>query len=75
VVDNPGSPKLDIDSLADGAEAGPSPAAVAAVAAICAWLEVPAASRSHPLAASRAADMTRAIAGARPPALTTRGLA
>jgi hypothetical protein len=75
VVDNPGSAELDIDSLAGVGVGVPSPAAVAAVAAICAWLGVPATSRSHPLAARRAADMTRAIAGSRPPALTTRGLA
>jgi len=66
---------VDIDSLAGGTTDAPSPAAVAAAAAICTWLGMPARSRSHPLAARRATDMTRAIAGAQPPALTTRGLA
>jgi hypothetical protein len=75
VVDNPCSAKLDIDSPAGAGAASPSPAAVAAVAAVCTWLGLPAASGTHPLAARRAADMTRAIAGSQPPALTTRGLA
>ena len=74
-VDNRDPAALDIDSLTGGITDTPSLAGVAAAAAICTWLGVPARSRSHPLAASRAADMTRAIAGSRPPALTTRGLA
>jgi hypothetical protein len=54
---------------------GDSPAAVVATAAVLAWLGTPAIRTRHVLPVRRAIDMTGSIAGTRPPALTTRGLA
>src|SRR5215471_5868561 len=59
---------------ADADQAGPQ-AAVVATAAVLAWLGTPAIRTRHVVAVRRAIDMTCAIAGTRPPALTTRGLA
>jgi dihydropteroate synthase len=50
-------------------------AAVIAVAAISTWLGAAAVRTRHVREVRRAIDMTASIAGTRPPALTTRGLA
>jgi hypothetical protein len=61
-------------AAADADRAG-SAAAVVATAAVLAWLGTPAIRTRHVLPVRRAIDMTCSIAGTRPPALTTRGLA
>jgi dihydropteroate synthase len=76
----PGPPSpaalVDADLVAAGVAGGDAPvAAVAAVAAISTWLGAAAVRTRHVRAARRAIDMTSSIAGHRPPALTTRGLA
>jgi hypothetical protein len=50
-------------------------AAVVAVAAISTWLGAAGVRTRHAPQVRRAIDMTSSIAGTRPPALTTRGLA
>lgn len=50
-------------------------AAVVAVAAISTWLGASGIRTRHATQVRRAIDMTSSIAGTRPPALTTRGLA
>jgi dihydropteroate synthase len=57
----------------DAGEAGA--AAVIAVAAISSWLGASVVRSAHVRPARRAIDMAASIAGTRPPALTTRGLA
>jgi dihydropteroate synthase len=60
----------------DATDAGKPPvAAVVAVAAISTWLGAAAVRTTHVRAVRRAIDMAATIAGTRPPALTTRGLA
>jgi hypothetical protein len=67
---------VDADAVAARGAAGDAPvAAVVAVAAVSAWLGAAAVRTRHVRAARRAIDMTASIAGRRPPALTTRGLA
>jgi hypothetical protein len=58
-----------------GGSAAAPVAAVVAAAAILTWLGAPAVRTRHVVAVRRAIDMTGSIAGTRPPALTTRGLA
>jgi hypothetical protein len=84
-----GSPgAVDVDTIAmtagdaaagDAAAAvsgtGGSLAAIVAAATISTWLGTPAVRTRHVQPARRAIDMTLSIAGLRPPALTTRGLA
>lgn len=75
-----GSPAaVDADSIAMAASGPPAPsgpaAAVVAAAAISTWLGVPVIRTRHVVPVRRAIDMTLSIAGDRPPALTTRGLA
>jgi hypothetical protein len=60
-------------AAADADRAG-EPAAVVAAAAVLTWAGAPAIRTRHVLPVRRAIDMTCAIAGTRPPALTTRGL-
>ena len=60
---------------ATDADRAGSPAAVVATAAVLAWLGTPAIRTRHVLPVRRAIDMTCSIAGTRPPAHTTRGLA
>jgi dihydropteroate synthase len=61
---------------AGGEAAGEAPvAAVIAVAAIGTWLGAAAVRTRHVREVRRVIDMTSSIAGIRPPALTTRGLA
>jgi hypothetical protein len=67
-------PAVDADQSADAGQAA-APAAVVATAAVLAWLGTPAIRTRHVLPVRRAIDMTSVIAGTRPPALTTRGLA
>jgi hypothetical protein len=63
----------------EAAGAGTEPtapiAAVIAVAAVSTWLGASAVRTRHVHEVRRAIDMTSSIAGTRPPALTTRGLA
>lgn len=67
---------VDADLVAArGAGGDATVAAVAAVAAVSTWLGVATVRTRHVRAARRAIDMTASIAGRRPPALTTRGLA
>jgi hypothetical protein len=69
-----GSPTaVDADSVAG--EAGDSPAAAAAAAAISTWLGATVIRTRHVAPARRAIDMTLSISGDRLPELTTRGLA
>jgi hypothetical protein len=72
-----GSPAaVDADEIAAAACAGDTPlAAVVAAAAISTWLGRPVIRTRHIRSVRRAIDMTRSIAGTRPPALTIRGLA
>jgi hypothetical protein len=63
------------DSVTGDAVAGDAVAAAIASAAINTWLGVPAIRTRHVRAVRRAIDMTLTVAGSRPPALTTRGLA
>jgi hypothetical protein len=67
---------VDADLVAAPGAGGDAPvAAVVAVAAVSTWLAAAAVRTRHVRAARRAIDMTASIAGRRPPALTTRGLA
>jgi hypothetical protein len=67
---------VDADLTAAAGRGGDAPlAAVVAVAAVSTWLGAAAVRTRHVRAARRAIDMTASIAGRRPPALTTRGLA
>jgi hypothetical protein len=61
-------------AAADADHAGTTPAVIA-TAAVLAWLGTGAIRTRHVLPVRRAIDMTCSIAGTRPPALTTRGLA
>lgn len=70
-----GPPAVDADQAAADAGQAPAPAAVVATAAVLTWLGTPAIRTRHVLPVRRAIDMTCSIAGTRPPALTTRGLA
>jgi hypothetical protein len=63
------------DAAADVSGTGDSLAAIVAAAAISTWLGTPVIRTRHVQPARRAIDMTLSIAGLRPPALTTRGLA
>jgi hypothetical protein len=65
---------MDTDQATDPGRPA-SAAAVVATAAVLTWLGAPAIRTRHVLPVRRAIDMTGAIAGTRPPALTIRGLA
>lgn len=70
-LDEPHSP----GTAGSGAAQEAPVAAVIAVAAISTWLGAAAVRTRHVREVRRAIDMTSSIAGTRPPALTTRGLA
>ena len=76
--DRPAGDRPASDQPASDQPAGDQPdevAGIVAIAAISSWLGAAAVRTRYPLQVRRALDMAASILGARPPALTVRGLA